>query len=111
LNKINRKRNEMEHEFKKTTREEVKDFYDVAALFFSFTKQFLHKKFTDFEVHASTIEGWFPWLDIEFFPDDGLLKLAFHEDERTGINLTVRVTDKEIYTHFLHYIVCFIINR
>ncbi len=41
LGKINQKRNFLEHEYRKPTKEEVEDALDVAALFLAYTQKFL----------------------------------------------------------------------
>ena len=44
LRKINKKRNELEHDFKKPTLEEVTDFLDIAQLFLAVTENSFFKK-------------------------------------------------------------------
>ncbi len=109
LNKINTKRNKLEHEFKKPTITEVRDYFDVAELFMSCTNQFL-KNFTDFEVHASKIEDDTPRGEIYLFSKEGLIKVIY----KTSLNKTdfeVPLVEIEIYTKLLSYLVRFIQDR
>lgn len=48
LNKINKKRNLLEHEYKNPTEEEVEDALDVAELFISYTNKYLIRAIRDF---------------------------------------------------------------
>lgn len=48
LNKINKKRNLLEHEYKNPTEEEVEDALDVAVLFINYTNKFIIRAIRDF---------------------------------------------------------------
>jgi hypothetical protein len=110
LIKINSKRNKLEHEFKKPTMVEVKDYFDVANLFMSFTNQFLHKYFTDFEFYDSSIPGYVPNASIYLYSDKGLIKIDYETlTGHTEIDITIQ--ELEIYPKLLSYLVHVILNR
>lgn len=51
LNKINKKRNFLEHEYKKPNAEEVEDALDVAVLFINYTNKYLFPAAIEFVLH------------------------------------------------------------
>jgi len=113
LRKINKKRNELEHDFKKPTHEEVTDFLDIAQLFFAFTEQFLQKTYEVFEVCLVTRGGKipkFPWLSIEIDSQKGFIKLKLQKSSNASA-IEIPVSDEENYTKILSRIVKGIINR
>ena len=113
LRKINKKRNELEHDFKKPTHEEVADFLDIAQLFFAFTEQFLQKTYEAFEVCLVTRGGKipkFPWLSIEIDSQKGFIKLKLQKSSNASA-IEIPASDEENYTKILSRIVKGIINR
>ncbi len=57
LNKINKKRNLLEHEFKNPTEEEVEDALDIVALFISYTNKYLSRAIRDFYLVGEDLNG------------------------------------------------------
>jgi hypothetical protein len=114
LRKINKKRNELEHEFKKPTYEEVTDFLDVAQLFLAFTEQFLQQTYGKFSViKATRLEnvGDFPWLSIEIDSQKGFIELSLQKSSNESSKIVIRASDEENYTKILSRIVKGIIDR
>lgn len=113
LRKINKKRNELEHDFKKPTHEEVTDFLDIAQLFFACTEQFLKNTYEKFEASLVTREGKiidYPWLEIYIDSQKGFIELELQKsNERTKIEIPA--SDEENYTKILSQLVETIINR
>jgi len=116
LKKVNKKRNELEHEFKKPTREEVVDFLDVASLFLGFTSQFLHRQYLDFDIYPAEVnypENYdpYPHLSIKLNSKEGIAKLIFFKDPECKEELEVSVKDEENYVKILRAVVKRIVNR
>jgi hypothetical protein len=114
LKKINKKRNELEHEFKKPTHEEVTDFLDVAQLFFAVTEQFLRKTYGEFRVMRRIgMSGRvnFPWLSIEIDSQKGLIELELQKSSNESAKIEIPASDEENYTKILIQIVKGIIER
>jgi hypothetical protein len=90
LGKINKKRNELEHQYIKPTPEEVADGRDVAKLFLASTQQLVVKPYTDFakkgeyEIKLNRKEGTVTLIDIDkkteqvanMDSDDGWMEFA-----------------------------------
>jgi len=57
LNKINKKRNLLEHEYKNPNKEEVEDALDVALLFVNYTNKYILRAITEYELYNDTEEG------------------------------------------------------
>lgn len=116
LRKINKKRNELEHDFKKPTHEEVADFLDIAQLFFAFTDQFLKNTYGKFVASLVTREGKIvdlrmrARLEIRLDSQKGFIELELlKSNESTKIK--IRASDEENYTKILGQLVETIINR
>ena len=109
LKKINRKRNELEHEFKKPTREDVVDFLDVAELFLGFTDQFLNKKYDEFDIVAA--EEDYPLLFSNLISEKGLIEMSFEENKQTREEASVSTNDEENYMTILRHLVKCIMQR
>jgi len=71
LNKINKKRNLLEHEYKNPSKEEVEDALDVALLFVSYTNKYLNPALVSCDLLTSG-------LDIKVDLDWKNCKLIFH---------------------------------
>jgi hypothetical protein len=61
LNKINKKRNLMEHEFVKPNRETVEDFVDITALFLASTDKYIYSFKTECQIENDSISEY--WID------------------------------------------------
>jgi hypothetical protein len=108
LKKINKKRNELEHEFKKPTREDVVDFLDVAELFLGFTDQFLNKTYDEFDI---VTEEDYPLLFLNLISEKGLIEMCFEENEQTKEEASISVDDEENYITILRHLVKCIMER
>jgi hypothetical protein len=51
LNKINKKRNLLEHEYKNTNEDEVEDALDVALLFVNYTNKYILRAVTEYDLY------------------------------------------------------------
>jgi len=114
LRKINKKRNELEHDFKKPIHEEVTDFLDIAQLFFAFTEQFLQKTYEEFEVRLVTRGekiADFPSLSIRIHSQKGFIELELQKSSNESAKIEIPASDEENYTKILSRIVKGIINR
>jgi len=58
LTKINRKRNELEHEYKYPESEEVKDALDIGNLFLAYTSKFTERRYLGFGTELRQGELW-----------------------------------------------------
>jgi hypothetical protein len=56
LNKINKKRNLLEHEYKNPNEEEVEDALDVALLFVNYTSKYILRAVTEYDLYCETEE-------------------------------------------------------
>ena len=70
LTKINRKRNELEHEYKCPATEEVKDALDIANLFLASTNRFVERKYLGFGTELNRGQLW-----INFDQDRNLFEI------------------------------------
>ena len=70
LTKINRKRNELEHEYKCPATEEVKDALDIANLFLASTNRFVEREYLGFGTELNRGELW-----INFDQDRNLFEI------------------------------------
>ena len=70
LTKINRKRNELEHEYKCPATEEVKDALDIVSLFLASTNRFVEREYLGFGTQLNRGELW-----IYFDQDENLFKI------------------------------------
>ena len=109
LKKINKKRNQLEHDFKKPAYGEVTDFLDVASLFLGFTNQFFHKTYVgSFEIFP---EEELPILRIKFEREQGMIELEFQKEIGKREKLKVSVDDEENYAKALSCVVKAIVKR
>lgn len=105
LEKINRKRNLLEHEYRTPEKEQVEDALDVSTLFISYTEKFLFNALT----------GCNPFHDIkkdafEVELDYKTNKVIFFDHERKNDKLT-KVIKKEVHSdseRYLEYLSWFI---
>lgn len=129
LRKINKKRNELEHDFKKPIHEEVTDFLDIAQLFFAFTDQLLKNKYKMFVASLITKEGKTDFrirgrIEIRIDSQKGFIELELIKSNLFGVSALspvmkgdVESTKIEIpasdenYTKILSQLVETIINR
>ena len=104
LKKINRKRNELEHDFKKPTCEEVMDYFDVASLFLGSTSQFLHWTYLDYEISSEDAA-----LSIKLDREKELIELEFFKEKRQK-ELKIPVDDEDSYIKILSHLVKHLLN-
>ncbi len=111
LTKINRKRNELEHEFKKPIRDQVEDFLDVANLFLLYTEIFVKNTYEyAFELILRDRKLGDDWIDIKLSGKKGLIEVNLNK--KTGSRkIEVTIDDRENYIKFLkHWAEC-ILNK
>ena len=112
LKKNNRKRNELEHDFKKPTCEEVTDYFDVASLFLGLTNQFLNKTYGDFHLcERLSEESHNPsWLSIKLNYEKELIELMFVK-KKCMKELEIPLDNEESYIRVLSQLVKHLLNR
>lgn len=108
LKKINRKRNELEHDFKKPTYEDVVDYYDIASLFLESTNQFLNKTYLGYTLIPDELEVR-NWLDMTIDYDKGVINLEYIDREQKrciSIPTDGEETHIKLLKHFVkHFLV------
>jgi hypothetical protein len=109
LKKINRKRNELEHDFKRPTCEEVIDYFDVASLFLSSTNQFLQRTYTDYGICPEDYENEDAFLSIKLNYEKELIELEFFK-EKHNKELKIPVDDEDSYIRILSHLVKHLLN-
>lgn len=71
LNKINKKRNLLEHEYKYPNKEEVEDALDVALLFVNYTNKYILQATTEYDLYYETeevvsfLEATLDWINCK----------------------------------------------
>jgi len=80
LQKINAKRNSLEHEYKKPTREDVEDAIDVATLFVHYTNKFLFNTPTELEISKEDEDDEF-YLKVELKTNERKMKIRCNKIE------------------------------
>ncbi len=109
LERINAKRNKLEHSYLRPSKESVEDAFDVASLFIAYTNMFLSKtyEFTDWELENSKPKKWvnvtFNLRNSEF-----ALELFHGSDTR---KCTVSFNDQSDYKRVLKQWVYSISNK
>jgi hypothetical protein len=102
LQKINRKRNLLEHEYVNTDKDSVEDALDVATLFLAYTDRFLFNALEECEpTNTKTEEGFEIQLDYK----KGSLKLWSFDLENKKIEKNVGVESEE-YIEYLKLFIC-----
>jgi hypothetical protein len=89
IEKINKMRNKVEHEYYVPTRDEVEDFVDIVTLFIHSTRRLISGFPTNAEI-GSTIELFgmnISWLGMEYAIGSGKLELRWHHLEATEEDL------------------------
>jgi hypothetical protein len=115
LNKINTKRNQLEHQYSSAKREDVEDALDVATLFNAYTGRFLINALIEGEIHNDdteknvVIEGTnitvcdFIKIGIDY--DKSILIIgSFSEKENKHISIEIPVTKDEYFDYLKIYI-------
>jgi len=101
LGKINQKRNFLEHEYRKPTKEEVEDALDVAALFLAYTKKFI-QVWNDVELEKEDSSESFS-LENHYAQNKIILKAYLDGKLRETIEIT---TNEGEYLEYLKFYVC-----
>ncbi len=106
LKKINRKRNELEHKFKKPTIEEVEDFYDIANLFLRYTDRYTKKEFEDCVCLGAITDKTdkyeqYPQLFFKLDSKKGKFDCCYKSLERDPLKFSVANNRDEDYIEFL----------
>jgi hypothetical protein len=103
LKKINQKRNDLEHEFKKPSYDEVLDFIDVASLFLENTDRFIQRTYTDFEINKRKKD--FPWISIELSQQMESINILLWLSQKEKKTFAIKNTDEENYMNLLKSVV------
>lgn len=90
LERINTKRNKLEHEYKILTQEEAEDALDVAKLFIESTNPFLNKTVEALEWELDHEADSPPWIRVELKSTKGYFKVElFRRKEGKDIKLKI----------------------
>ena len=108
LKKINWKRNELEHDFKKPKCEEVMDYFDIASLFLALTKTVLNTIIREYYIvtkqSISDVYGDYPNLGIKLNYEKDLIELEFGNRTKKK-KYEIHSNDEEAYTKILKCLV------
>ncbi len=97
LNKINKKRNLLEHEYKNPNKEDVEDALDVAELFVNYTNKYLFQAVDEFELSHNDEERSFITIKLDW--KNGKLIFVYPKRQVTE-ELTAEQTEYEEYLKF-----------
>jgi hypothetical protein len=103
LKKINRKRNELEHDFKKPTYDDVIDYYDIASLFLKSTNQLLNKTYSDFGLTLGDYQHPH-WLSMDFDYDKSIMIVRYIEENKTR-RIEIATNGEETHVRLLRHLV------
>jgi hypothetical protein len=107
LRKINKKRNLLEHEFKRPKREDVEDALDVASLFIAYSDGFVRAIAEEVQIEGDYEPPDHVCLAILFKPTEGIFRLLLLRGENDPVIMVeeereVRHSEKE-YDIILRY--------
>ncbi len=105
LQKINRKRNLLEHEYKNFTKEEVEDALDVANLFYAYTQKFLNNAFKEISFCNEQEEEY---CEMMLNYNDNSLTVEFRKYNKGRIIQEFNRVFKSEEEDFLHFLLIFI---
>ena len=89
LKKINKKRNELEHQYVKPNEGDVNDALDVATLFLAYTDELVNNSIVSYGVRDDFV--------IELRVKEGLVKLF---DYKNNVEQTAKIDDDDAWIEF-----------
>ena len=98
LNKINKIRNVMEHEFYSPGKDEVQDFADVVLLFIAYTDKYLYGIKSDCEIECELKDRWY---NIRFNRKKQKIVIEVKGEKQDCLELKIC---KKIEEHFIEFI-------
>lgn len=98
LNKINKSRNMMEHDFYCPNASEVQDFADVILLFISYTDKYLFGAKVDCEIEKASEEDWYT---VNFDRENQKIIVGLRGTRREDIELEMVEQSKYSFTEFI----------
>ncbi|HBB29642.1 MAG TPA: hypothetical protein DC000_10445 [Clostridiales bacterium] len=102
LNKINKVRNTVEHDFYCPSEEEVQDFADVIMLFNSYTDKYLYSFPSDCEIESDEIKDY--WIAPSFCRDEQVIVVEVISDKHSKIEMIFKDEDCEFIEFLKLYI-------
>ena len=104
LEKLNRQRNILEHEYTKPSLEEVSDFLDITELFIEYTNKYVYTLKCNCSFENVTME--IPSLDISYRTEDGGIEILYIDDTKQIKRPIIDAKDinrKEILRLYLNF--------
>ena len=109
LAKLNKVRNEVEHDYYLPSRDEVEDYIDIVELFLAATDRFFYQFPNDVEFLCKSIDESAPDISyLDFLPSEGKIRLRMELIEIDGIHEWESVdieSPSEEFFKWLRYIV------
>lgn len=105
LEKLNKQRNILEHEYTRPSLEEVSDFLDITELFIEYTNKYVYTLKYNCTFENITMET--PRLDISYITKTGNFEILYLDDTKqvkTSIIDTKDINRKEILRLYLSYV-------
>lgn len=99
LERINTKRNKLEHYYKIPLVEEVEDALDIARLFIESTDTFLNRSFDTFEWELEDLHTSWPWVSVELKSKKScfVIVLTKGKSEQTKVKIPISDADNYIF--------------
>jgi hypothetical protein len=123
LNKINTKRNQLEHYYSSPKKEEVEDALDVATLFNAYTDKFLHNALIEAEIQnedkmkshsdetskfCTIVYDAYDFIKIAIDYNKSILSLGtFSDKENKHFNIEIPITENDYINYLKIYIDCY----
>lgn len=99
LNKINKTRNLMEHQYIKPNTAQVEDFLDIVSLFIASTDHYASKFVSDIDYINETNKDFDSFLEVSFKVDNLneklIIKTNLHKPKSKRIKIEIKKTDPE----------------
>lgn len=109
LKKINNRRNELEHDFKRPTKLEILDFFDTAVLFLESNRNHLRD---NYELEIAFIDGKdYPWLAVDLNTEEERLAVTYWIGYKNGKRFELTIKQKADYLSFLILLIDRIVKR
>lgn len=101
LEKINSKRNLLEHEYKNPTEGDVEDALDISMLFIAYTDSFLNRTYDYFELELKgyTSAVNLPWINFKFNTEKCFFDITFNNHPKEGLSKEYKISAND--EHFL----------
>jgi|CXWL01.1.fsa_nt_gi hypothetical protein len=95
LERINTKRNKLEHEYRLLSHTETEDAFDIASLFIDSTNVFLMRSFSDFEWESVYPDESTSWVRIELKQKSDCFKIEYIKQRQLAVRFKISNTDQE----------------